>query len=218
MLCSTRPTEAVASSWLPMCSDLPTRIYLPLRLSMRTCRKVEDLHPDASRRIPQWSEWLAQKECSGGAVLDLLIHDIDQAVMLFGAPRAVSAVSDGEIDTIARDAALLQWIASSHPWRLVRSGHSICRRLPCCWRGCFPFLPERSAATDCLRAHAADRYPSSPGILRTNEIFRGVLPQPRNPGTTAFQRIRLWRCGSQMLLKNQETEAELEISCGEGSQ
>jgi predicted dehydrogenase len=49
---------------------------------------------------PQWSEWLSQKECSGGAVLDLLIHDIDQAVKLFGEPTAVSAVSDGEIDTM----------------------------------------------------------------------------------------------------------------------
>jgi predicted dehydrogenase len=50
--------------------------------------------------FPTWSEWLSQPECSGGAILDLLIHDIDQAVKLFGAPRAVSAVSDGDIDTM----------------------------------------------------------------------------------------------------------------------
>jgi predicted dehydrogenase len=49
---------------------------------------------------PQWSEWLSQKDCSGGAVLDLLIHDIDQALKLFGEPTAVSAVSDGDIDTM----------------------------------------------------------------------------------------------------------------------
>jgi predicted dehydrogenase len=49
---------------------------------------------------PQWSDWLSQKECSGGAILDLLIHDIDQAVNFFGQPSAVSAASDGEIDTL----------------------------------------------------------------------------------------------------------------------
>lgn len=49
---------------------------------------------------PQWSEWLSRKDCSGGAVLDLLIHDIDQVLKLFGKPTAVSAISDGDIDTI----------------------------------------------------------------------------------------------------------------------
>jgi predicted dehydrogenase len=49
---------------------------------------------------PQWSDWLSKEECSGGAILDLLIHDIDMALMLFGQPIAISAVSDGEIDTM----------------------------------------------------------------------------------------------------------------------
>jgi predicted dehydrogenase len=34
--------------------------------------------------FPKWGEWLGREECSGGAILDLLIHDIDQALKLFG--------------------------------------------------------------------------------------------------------------------------------------
>lgn len=49
---------------------------------------------------PRWSEWLSRERSSGGAILDLLIHDIDQALMLFGEPGTVRAVSDGEIDTM----------------------------------------------------------------------------------------------------------------------
>jgi predicted dehydrogenase len=49
---------------------------------------------------PQWSEWLATEERSGGAILDLLSHDIDQALKLFGRPESVLAVRDGEIDTM----------------------------------------------------------------------------------------------------------------------
>ena len=49
---------------------------------------------------PQWSEWLSNEACSGGAILDLLSHDIDQALRLFGMPSFVSAVSDGAMDTM----------------------------------------------------------------------------------------------------------------------
>jgi predicted dehydrogenase len=49
---------------------------------------------------PTWGEWLGREECSGGAILDLLIHDIDQALKLFGKPNTVRASSDGEIDTM----------------------------------------------------------------------------------------------------------------------
>ena len=49
---------------------------------------------------PKWGQWLGREECSGGAILDLLIHDIDQALKLFGKPDIVRAVSDGPIDTM----------------------------------------------------------------------------------------------------------------------
>ncbi len=40
---------------------------------------------------PAWSAWLADPAQSGGGVFDLLIHDIDFCLHLFGKPEAVSA-------------------------------------------------------------------------------------------------------------------------------
>jgi predicted dehydrogenase len=40
---------------------------------------------------PVWSKWLGDSDKSGGGVFDLLIHDIDYALMVFGAPEAISA-------------------------------------------------------------------------------------------------------------------------------
>ncbi|MBZ5596013.1 MAG: Gfo/Idh/MocA family oxidoreductase [Acidobacteriia bacterium] len=40
---------------------------------------------------PAWSQWLADPAKSGGGVFDLLIHDVDFCVYLFGPPAAVSA-------------------------------------------------------------------------------------------------------------------------------
>lgn len=41
---------------------------------------------------PEWSGWLADKSASGGGVFDLLIHDVDMCLHVFGPPEAVSAV------------------------------------------------------------------------------------------------------------------------------
>jgi predicted dehydrogenase len=40
---------------------------------------------------PSWSEWITDKTRSGGGAFDLLIHDVDMALRLFGSPRAISA-------------------------------------------------------------------------------------------------------------------------------
>ena len=40
---------------------------------------------------PTWSQWLKDKSKSGGGVFDLLIHDYDIALWLFGKPQQVSA-------------------------------------------------------------------------------------------------------------------------------
>lgn len=40
---------------------------------------------------PSWGGWLADPQQSGGGVFDLLIHDIDMCIHLFGKPEAVSA-------------------------------------------------------------------------------------------------------------------------------
>jgi predicted dehydrogenase len=54
---------------------------------------------------PFWSLWLGDASRSGGGVFDLLIHDVDFAVHMFGQPESVSAtgyeaMQEG-IDTIA---------------------------------------------------------------------------------------------------------------------
>ncbi len=50
--------------------------------------------------LPEWSPWLADEAQSGGAILDLLIHDIDQVLRLFGMPTAVRAKGLGTLDAI----------------------------------------------------------------------------------------------------------------------
>jgi predicted dehydrogenase len=51
--------------------------------------------------VPDWSKWLLDRERSGGALLDLLIHDIDVALWLFGPPARIAAKSLGEADTVS---------------------------------------------------------------------------------------------------------------------
>jgi predicted dehydrogenase len=41
---------------------------------------------------PAWSRWQTDLARSGGAVMDLLIHDIDYCLYLFGKPEVVSAI------------------------------------------------------------------------------------------------------------------------------
>ena len=77
--------------------------------------------------VPDWSGWLSDESRSGGAVLDLLIHDIDQALALFGWPKAVRAKHLMNGDTLA--ATLLfpngpevriqgGWLTSSTPFSM----------------------------------------------------------------------------------------------------
>lgn len=47
---------------------------------------------------PGWGPWLKDKIQSGGGVFDLLIHDIDMALYLFGAPQRVSATGHEDLE------------------------------------------------------------------------------------------------------------------------
>jgi predicted dehydrogenase len=51
--------------------------------------------------IPNWSRWLPLEARSGGALLDLLVHDIDQALLLCGMPERVAAKKLGDVDGVA---------------------------------------------------------------------------------------------------------------------
>jgi predicted dehydrogenase len=78
--------------------------------------------------LPDWSSWLPNTTRSGGAVLDLLVHDLDQILLLFGTPKAVRAKALGNFDAVT--ATLLYpngpeirlqggWIASETPFSMA---------------------------------------------------------------------------------------------------
>lgn len=54
---------------------------------------------------PKWQRWVYDKSISGGGAFDLLIHDVDFALHLFGKPQAVSAIGRedmaGGVDWVA---------------------------------------------------------------------------------------------------------------------
>lgn len=47
---------------------------------------------------PSWQRWVYDKRASGGGVFDLLIHDVDQCLRLFGAPQEVSSVGYEDLE------------------------------------------------------------------------------------------------------------------------
>lgn len=53
-----------------------------------------------STGFPQWGGWLTDQANSGGAILDLLVHDLDLALLLFGEPQSLRATSIGPVDTM----------------------------------------------------------------------------------------------------------------------
>jgi len=46
---------------------------------------------------PAWGKWLKDASKGGGGVFDLLIHDVDMCIHLFGVPEAVSATGDEDM-------------------------------------------------------------------------------------------------------------------------
>jgi len=53
-----------------------------------------------STGYPGWGGWLGKEERSGGAILDLLSHDLDQVLSIFGPPKSLKAISQGPVDTM----------------------------------------------------------------------------------------------------------------------
>ncbi|HBY63837.1 MAG TPA: hypothetical protein DEH78_28765 [Solibacterales bacterium] len=74
-------------AYLPMIERVKSQALGPVRSALfrRRCA------------APTWSAWLTQQTLSGGGVFDLLIHDVDMAVHLFGAPRGVSATGHEDL-------------------------------------------------------------------------------------------------------------------------
>jgi len=69
--------------------------FFPTYLALSVARaQIGTIRGGSFRRCcakPGWGDWLADATRSGGGVFDLLIHDVDQALYLFGPPAAISA-------------------------------------------------------------------------------------------------------------------------------
>lgn len=46
---------------------------------------------------PSWGGWLMDPARSGGGIFDLLIHDVDYAISLFGEPREITGAGSGQL-------------------------------------------------------------------------------------------------------------------------
>jgi predicted dehydrogenase len=77
--------------------------FFPAYVMLRQQLKFGNLGPVRSavfrRRCaaPVWTTWSANKKISGGGVFDLLIHDVDMCLHLFGKPAAYSAAGHEDL-------------------------------------------------------------------------------------------------------------------------
>jgi predicted dehydrogenase len=74
-------------AYLPMINAVKSGTYGPVRSALfrRRCA------------APTWNAWLKDPRASGGGVFDLLIHDVDMALHLFGPPEGVSATGYADL-------------------------------------------------------------------------------------------------------------------------
>ena len=117
--------------------------------------------------VPDWSAWLPDESQSGGAVLDLLSHDIDQALRLFGTPARLAAKSMGGLDTLM--ASLIYpggpevriqggWFAPATPFSM--SFHVRAERAELEWRSNGLFLSDVTGKQTQIELPAEDAYRS----------------------------------------------------------
>ena len=122
---------------------------------------------------PAWSAWLGDKGLSGGAVLDLLIHDIDIALSLFGPPQAISAAG---YEDLARGVDLItsQWHYAGHTVVITGGWHH---------PKAYPFSMEYTVACDggTMDYDSAGRAPT----LYTAGGEEAPLPAPEKDGYLA---------------------------------
>lgn len=88
-------TEARKSGRILMAAQV-LRFFPDYLVASRKVRSQElgRIHSAMFRRrcaAPGWSQWLGDAARSGGGVFDLLIHDVDMVLQMFGSPLAVTA-------------------------------------------------------------------------------------------------------------------------------
>ncbi|MCZ8518263.1 MULTISPECIES: Gfo/Idh/MocA family protein [Paenibacillus] len=70
----------------------PAYVYLKEVIDSRVYGEVISGSFFRGGATPTWGPWLMQKEKSGGALMDMHVHDTDAIHWLFGKPRAVSCL------------------------------------------------------------------------------------------------------------------------------
>lgn len=71
----------------------PAYVYLKDAVENGTYGKVTGGYFYRGGATPTWGPWLLDKEKSGGALLDMHVHDIDMVNWLFGKPESVSCLA-----------------------------------------------------------------------------------------------------------------------------
>ena len=69
--------------------------------------------------VPDWSAWLTDSAESGGAILDLLVHDFDQSIALLGLPCRITAAPMESANTVRCE---LEYERSDAPEVHIRGG------------------------------------------------------------------------------------------------
>ena len=123
---------------------------------------------------PAWSGWLADAKQSGGGAFDLLIHDVDICLSLFGSPKSVTAIGYE---------ALASGIDVIHA-RLYYS-NSLTVEVSGGWHHpeAFPFSMEYTAVLD--DATINYRFETNPPTLYSKEGEQTVLPLASHDGYLA---------------------------------
>lgn len=93
--CDRMIAEAEKAGKVLMCAQVLRfwSDYQPV-VSARRSGKLGNVRSALFRRrcaAPQWGKWLQDRNKGGGGIFDLLIHDVDMCIHLFGVPQAVSA-------------------------------------------------------------------------------------------------------------------------------
>ncbi len=78
----------------------PEYAYLRDWLRARKTSELQRVRFSRQCGTPTWGVWQTSAVRSGGALLDLLIHDLDQILLLFGRPVSVTACGIGEHDAV----------------------------------------------------------------------------------------------------------------------
>ncbi|MBM3797323.1 MAG: Gfo/Idh/MocA family oxidoreductase [Acidobacteria bacterium] len=123
--CDRMMAEAAKSGRTLMCAQV-LRFwgdYQPI-IAGRRSGKLGNVRSALFRRrcaAPQWGRWLQDPHKGGGGIFDLLIHDVDMCVHLFGIPEAVSATGH-EYMTKGIDVITAQLHYSGIPSVIVTGG------------------------------------------------------------------------------------------------